>query len=797
MSGSKRFGYVPALDGVRALAVGAVVLFHAGFGFASGGFVGVSVFFTLSGFLITSLLIAEHNHSGSISLGAFYGRRARRLLPAAFLCIALVLAAVPFWSPAQRDRLPGDALASMANVANWRAANATLSYRELFSSEPGPLAHFWSLAIEEQCYLLLPVVIAWALRRGRSRLAVIAAALLVASVAAALLTTDFDLAYNGTHTRIAEVLVGVLLAVMLTYRTPRGRVPQVAGLLGLAALAGATWRLQIGDEWLAHGGFVAVSVATCAVTLAAIGGGPVARLLAQRPLVAVGKVSYGVYLFHWPLFLILDEQRTGLGRWPLLAVRLACLTAISYTSFRLLERPVRERRLVQSRRPAAVALLGSVITLLLAVWALPSPRLNATELLLERGDDGPVTFASPPSPAQRATVLVLGSNATGAQLLSASDVNADVVDRVQRGCPVASGIEVRLLDGERLGVERCVAAGEYWASTVEEVQPDLVVVSMGDLDDGLVRPATTEGFPAAGDWTEIALLEERARAEVIDVLLSIGRDDVPVLIYWPENPAVADLVARRVAVAPAASLGMAVDGPDLIERVRGRLSSPSTAAVPHVLVIGDSTSLTFAAALDLAAGGSVQVLWAGHNGCPFVRAEAVRARAEEDWATPDCDDFADTLPPILASFRPDVVYLVAGAMELTMQRYPGDPSGHLPGSTTYRAFHDAEMSALLDVLGDGGPPVFVADSPAIGEGPFSQPELTEPERLAAWNAQVARWGRSSARVHVVGYAALIEGYEAQNGSIRPDGSHPEVEPLAQILAQTLLPELLAFVAAAR
>ncbi|MGA9277443.1 acyltransferase family protein, partial [Ilumatobacter sp.] len=122
--------YVPALDGIRAVAVIAVLLFHAEVGLLPGGFLGVSVFFTLSGFLITSLLLAEHDRRDHIDLRQFYGRRARRLLPAAWACLAVVLVAIPWWTIAQRERLGADTLAALANVANWRAASSDASYQE-------------------------------------------------------------------------------------------------------------------------------------------------------------------------------------------------------------------------------------------------------------------------------------------------------------------------------------------------------------------------------------------------------------------------------------------------------------------------------------------------------------------------------------------------------------------------------------------------------------------------------------------------------------------------------------------
>ena len=180
------FRYMPALDGLRALAVLAVLVFHAQLSFAPGGFLGVSVFFTLSGYLITSMLITEHTATGTISLRSFYGKRLRRLIPGSYACIALVIALGVLWTTYQREHLAGDVAAALANVSNWRFAFASRSYSDLFLGSPSPLAHFWSLAIEEQCYVLIPVIALISLRHGRRTLMIVTCGLTAASVAAML-----------------------------------------------------------------------------------------------------------------------------------------------------------------------------------------------------------------------------------------------------------------------------------------------------------------------------------------------------------------------------------------------------------------------------------------------------------------------------------------------------------------------------------------------------------------------------------------------------------------------------------
>ena len=184
-------------------------------GLVEGGFLGVSVFFTLSGFLITSLLLAEHEAKGDISLAAFFARRVRRLVPAAYACMVLVLVLGGVWGAVQRRNLPADVVASVLNVANWRFAFASTSYQDLFIGGPSPLAHFWSLAIEEQFYLLWPGVVLLATRRGaryaRKMVVIVTGVALVAAPSIGALSSP-DMAYWSTPTRLPELLVGAAVA---------------------------------------------------------------------------------------------------------------------------------------------------------------------------------------------------------------------------------------------------------------------------------------------------------------------------------------------------------------------------------------------------------------------------------------------------------------------------------------------------------------------------------------------------------------------------------------------------------
>ena len=317
-----RLTYQPALDGLRAVAVGAVLLYHhqglAPDGIGRGGFIGVDVFFVLSGFLITSLLVLEHGSTNTVSLPRFWSRRVRRLAPAllAALLLTVVLSRLVYPAPFEAI-IHEDVLWTLLYAQNWHVAVAN-------GGLDSPLLHMWSVSVEEQWYLVWPVVLMVVLttvRTRRTRVAVVAAL----AIAGALWTAYvFDRdgtvrAYYGTDTRAQELLVGAALALgavggVFVLRGARRRALDVLGLLGLVGIVVFVAVVPDGPGWKL-GGFTALAVVTAIVIAAAVQeGGPVRWLLARTPLVLVGRVSYGLYLFHLPIYAWVTPTKTGLSR---------------------------------------------------------------------------------------------------------------------------------------------------------------------------------------------------------------------------------------------------------------------------------------------------------------------------------------------------------------------------------------------------------------------------------------------------------------------------------------------------
>jgi len=378
---------VGALDGVRALAVAGVVLYHGGVSALRGGFLGVDVFFVLSGFLITSLLVVELEHRGHLSLGRFYERRARRLLPALVLLIGLVTVYASVGVPhGSIPSLPGQVLGTMAYVGNWTLISGHATYFTL-GLPPSPLQHTWSLAIEEQFYLLWPAILLglWRLTTKRTKLAAIccAGAAICAGVTAAqyLGNASVNTLYFATQTHAVTMLLGAALSFFLlkhggegdasAFRLVPSRRRALVDALGVAAWLAviATFLVVSGTgATLYLGGYVGfgllVSVAIGATV--ATPDGWSSRVLSLGPVAYLGRISYGVYLFHFPLFLWIDRTATGLSGAPLLLVRVAAALAVATLSYYLVELPIRERRFLRGARGLAAGALAYVVAAALA-----------------------------------------------------------------------------------------------------------------------------------------------------------------------------------------------------------------------------------------------------------------------------------------------------------------------------------------------------------------------------------------------------------------------------------------------
>jgi peptidoglycan/LPS O-acetylase OafA/YrhL/lysophospholipase L1-like esterase len=418
------------LDGIRAIAVCAVVAYHLHVPYCDGGLLGVSVFFTLSGYLITSLLIRGYEQRGRIDLKAFWIRRARRLLPALLLMLPVVAVTTAIARPTKLAATMKQVGAALLYVANWTTIARGDDYFQRFAG-PGPLDHLWSLAIEEQFYIVWPLLVfalLWAgarFGRGRLVLALATIALGAASTWAIVhlyvpTAMNNTRAYEGTDARAASLLVGALAAMIIPFdRVPsvsrRSRIAlEIVGALGLAGVLACIAKTDEYSPFLYRGGELALALATASLAIAAAHPATwIARALGVLPLRWIGARSYGVYLWHLPVVAFMPS--TVLVDKPIArgALQLALIFVLASASYRLIEDPIRRR--AASLKPArarwslafrAVVLVPAA-TVALVVWPLSCHPPVELEALASEPDPEPTVVVSAPLPSASAATTTL------------------------------------------------------------------------------------------------------------------------------------------------------------------------------------------------------------------------------------------------------------------------------------------------------------------------------------------------------------------------------------------------------
>jgi peptidoglycan/LPS O-acetylase OafA/YrhL len=571
-----RFPYLPGIDALRALAVIAVFFYHAHVGWMPGGFLGVDVFFVISGYLITSLLLREFRRGGAVHLGRFWLRRAQRLLPAVGVLIAVTMVVAAFVEPDRIDALRGDALASLFYFANWHFVFGDVSYFEQFQ-RPSLFTHLWSLSVEEQFYLFWPLVFAAGIKlfgRGRLLIGVLAGALGSVVLAWILFDPGADASrvYYGTDTHAVGLLLGVALALVwspIELRRRRtgplvGPILDVVGVLALAYIVLSFVHVHDYDLALWHGGYLWLALITA--LLIAILAHPAARLgslLGQAPVLWLGLRSYSFYLWHWP---VLALTRPGidvdLPKGVLIPLQLIAVLALADLSYRFVELPFRGRAKLPSLpdgwlRVARPALLVAVLAVVALVgWSG----------LVSGGDQRPAAAAA----STRSFARV---KAAPVKPLPPAKHPPRVVaygDSVMIGA--ASNLAARLGPGFSMNARVGRQANEF-VDLVQQLRrqghhPNAIIIQMGDNGPlyGEDMEAIQRATAAAG---QLFLINDHAPVSWVDesnqALAEAGRDwPHTTLIDWAalaaENedllwdgihlkPAAAGLYARLVSKA--------------------------------------------------------------------------------------------------------------------------------------------------------------------------------------------------------------------------------------------------------
>ena len=590
--------YQPALDGTRALAVTVVLLFHGGVSWMTGGYLGVSVFFTLSGYLITSLLLAEHDATGKVAAAAFYTRRARRLLPASVVCLVAVAALA--WA-GQFDgvaNLRRDTIGALLQAFNWVKLFSGESYGDLFSQVSGaknPLDHYWSLAIEEQFYWVWPLafvgLLALARRTSRRPIVLVGGLTALAALAAPVIAQVWgpEAAYWATPARISEILAGALVACWLFDRKAAARAAGVweswgshtrlvAALapLSLVALGAACVLFPPSGGPAYNGALPLVAACSAALIVGLQTPGPVRQLLRAAPLVYLGKISYGVYLYHWPVFVLVDRHNLS---WPVgatLLLKCAITFVVAVVSYYAIERPIRTATWLPPRRTLVSAVGGTVLAGMVAWVILPSNEkyYGVDEAAAEAVTiaTGPVESLVPlttlpaatstsvadtavsvvgtttlppaptttqlPVPSRPVRIVVVGDStaeATGAGIVAWAAANpayAQVELVTGAGCGLVMGGYLTIFDEIRDVDDEC---GPYVYGIVpdriRELQPDVVMV-MTTVWDVLDRQLVADGpwLPTTDPAVRAVMTD--SLGQFTDDLLALG---VP-RVVWVQAP---------------------------------------------------------------------------------------------------------------------------------------------------------------------------------------------------------------------------------------------------------------------
>ena len=507
-----KMAHHPGLDGVRASALIMIMLFHADPSWIPGGFISVSLFFTLSGYLITSILLFEGESNGNVSLKTFWNRRLRRLVPASMVTIATVVGLSTWLSSGiEQGRIRGDALAATTYVANWRSIFSEHSYSELFTDH-SPLQHLWSLSIEEQLYVVVPVVvfISFMLRLKRQGIGYVFLGLSALSVAIAIVVDGHDRIYYGTDTRAVELFVGAVLACFLSPKLEKWAHLKVRwwSFLFLAPLIAFIWFSLIIDgqsKWLYTGWLGVFALLNVFFVVGSMIPGPMRWLMSLPPLTLLGRMSYGIYLIHWPVYVWLNESQLKISGFWLLLVRWAVVFALAGILYQVIEKPIRAKSFLRTNRSALIGLVCSfsvVMVLPLLFLKNPSQRISTEVEILSTVSTSEVVSTSNPSSATSLVpevtttvapplvdrslpinVLVLGDSSAeniAKALDVGSDENLGVISAGVLGCPLVKVDLVYRRVDENQSTDYCPDNREIVRTYVNQIDAVLLVGSVAN-----------------------------------------------------------------------------------------------------------------------------------------------------------------------------------------------------------------------------------------------------------------------------------------------------------------------------
>ena len=570
---------IPGLDGLRALAITAVLIYHLAPQVLGGGFIGVDIFFVVSGFLITTLLLRELAKNKRINLPRFWLRRARRLLPALFVCV-IVSVTVAFIVGG--DLLVGigrQTLGALTFSNNWVEIIAGSSY--FARTSPQLFLNFWSLAVEEQFYLFWPLLLGLVLalaRRGKQRAYVALGIAAVSAIWMAICVSpghDSTRAYYGTDTHLFGLMIGIALAFAWSYRGPVDnpsftRWRTLVTLISLGVLIALMILLAEDSIWTFRGGLQLASLTTAVLIATVINGGnPLLPILQARPVVWIGERSYGIYLWHWPVILIVDAlwPATTVGTiswWISRIVALTLTLLIAAASYRWLETPIRQYGFRQyyagalaalkGRYPAAIVAtcLAAMCVVVTSIAIATAPTKSATQLAIEQGEKelAEETFPPEEQPSPTASDSPSAEPSTGDTSTDPATISPKLNTAVPTGEEITAFGDsmmaacVPAIKDRFPGIAMDARSNRQWPEGLEHIQTALqggkvrraVVIALG-TNAGLPEPKLREDALAAlGPDRLVVVVNIHGKSRWID---SVNSDYERIVSQYP-NATVAD-----------------------------------------------------------------------------------------------------------------------------------------------------------------------------------------------------------------------------------------------------------------
>jgi peptidoglycan/LPS O-acetylase OafA/YrhL len=823
------------------VAVAAVVVFHFSREWLPGGYLGVDAFFVLSGFLITRLLLRDAV-GGRVGLGHFWSRRARRLLPALFLYLAAVIVFVVVSAEAsQLEQMRREILATVFYVANWEQVVSGVSYFAPFA-EPSPLRHTWSLAIEEQFYLVWPLVVAGLamfVRRRRAKVSfrhgpdrVVTSVFVVALVGATASAVwayvlwaggaDESRLYFGTDTRLTAVLLGAALAAAL-HRWPLDEVaPRTLSLTGVVAFVGilVVWAVDIPNPQRVAGGLALHAEAVALVAVAAMVEGPVRRVLSVGPLVWLGRISYGVYLWHLLVQNVIDTDLVG-NEVLLFTTRVVVTLVVAAASFYLVEQPVREGRAfslpIGQVRPQLAMVAALIPLIVVTVWvtanAEPSfadryeadllARAVPPSVPLVAASAGPLASAADPTSTTEPTapgstvpvgpleVVVIGDDVVSRLAPRPTLLSVDSADVRVTGLP-GSFCPHTVVDAETAEVA-VVPECDGWNGTESDLdaiaEADVVVVATAQVPDLSDQEDDPFGYVTRIDMAAV-------ESAFVELDLQVP-DGMPTVVAIPGSDDAAPRsalarygsIVRRLATSEGRTLADVdelLSPRDVAELAAEQITAIASAQrdVTEVMLLGDSVawSLGYGWYGDPTQGftpsaDDLVLVWnRGSEFCELVQLPR-RAQGEVFEAESRCADWREVWPEPLSRYSPDVIAVHVGVWEV-FDREVGGRWVEV-GTPEHDELVIDALEDVVELLATPDRPVaFVTVPPGERDGEFSPPQWTLEGRAALDHFNELLTGiaeRFSDRVSVVdlsGWLCPDDCVAQVDGQpIRDDGLH--------------------------